>query len=165
VLRALDEMSGDVRLREAADRSLRDESSVGRGSERATAKVLARSAAGEVLLRGWAEGGCLVLDLDSVPRSPLTWWSLVSAREALARVDRMEPAENWTAADVAKANRDGLAPTDSMLPGGLDTRSAWAVALALLLVEQTLRRRGATARKRDGSVPTHAATREPVDAA
>ena len=147
------QMSADVRLREAAERSLRSEAVTDRGPGGPSATVLARSSSGEVLLRGWAEGGCLVLDLDAVPRSPLTWWSLVSAREALARIDRLGPAERWSSADVARANRDALVPTGSSLPGGLDTRSAWAIALALLLVEQGWRRRGATARDRDVAVP------------
>jgi hypothetical protein len=167
VLRALDAMSADVRLREAGERSLHGESVTDRDSGGPPATILARSSSGEVLLRGWAEGGCLVLDLDSVPRSPLTWWSLVSAREALARIDRLGPAERWSSTDIARANRDALVPTGASLPGGLDTRSAWGIALGMLLVEQVLRRRGVTARDRDAAAPINAddVVREPVDAA
>ena len=164
VLRALDEMSADARVREAADRSLRGEGRAVDDGGHAPTKVLARSATGDVLLRGWADDGCLVLDLDSIPRSPLTWWSLVSAREALARIDRLGPVERWTATEVANASREGRVPTASPLPGGLDTRTAWGVALALLLVEQWWRRRREPPPKRDVSAPPRAAPRERVDA-
>jgi hypothetical protein len=170
VLRALDEMADDVRLRDAADRSLKaapdgDASAVApaKAERGATAKVLARSPAGDVLLRGWAEEGCVVLDLGAAPRSPLTWWSLVSAREALARIDRTAPAQRWSAADVASATREGRVPTDSSLPGGLDTRAAWSLALALLLIEQVWRRRGVAIREHAVSAPEHPPLRKPVD--
>lgn len=164
-LHALDDMSADVRLRDAADRSLPADRRADRAPDDGKARVLARSAVGEPLLRGWAEQGCLVLQLDSVPRSPLTWWTLVSAREALARIDRMASAERWTAADVATANRDGLTPDDAAMPGGLDTRAAWGVALALLLAEQAWRRRVSVSRGRDASAPLRQDAQEPVDAA
>jgi hypothetical protein len=183
VLRALDEMAADVRLQDAADRSLTATPGARRQaldvrhaegesaradsadtSAEATARVLARAATGEVLLQGRAEGGCLVLDLRAEPQSPLTWWSLVSAREALARLDRLAAA-HWSAADVARANRNGLAPTDVSLPGGLDTRAAWAAALALLLAEQAWRRRDPASHEREPSEPIHGETQEPGDAA
>lgn len=165
VLRALDEMAADVRLQEAADRSLIATPSAADVPGDATAKVLARSATGGVLLRGWADAGCLVLDLRAEPRSPLTWWSLVSAREALARLDRLAATDRWGAADVARASRDGLAPAEAALPGGLDTRAAWSVALVLLLAEQAWRRRGPASRERDASAPVRADLQEPGDAA
>ena len=200
VLRALDEMSADARVRDAADRSLTPTANADLSAEalsevsrakaerrtpnagqalvepasaeaaaevsaEAPATVLARSASGEVLLRGWAEDGCLVLDLDAEPRSPLTWWALVSAREALARVDRMASTERWSADDLARVNRDGLLPADASLPGGLDTRRAWGVALALLLIEQAWRRRGVAVGEGEGTASVNPPVGEPVDAA
>jgi len=66
----------------------------------------------------------------------------VSAREALTSME-IDSGERWNAGDLARANREAPVPPESSLPGGLDTRLAWGLALALLAAEQIWRRRRA----------------------
>lgn len=137
VLRALDDMADDVRVREAALRSASDPPPP---AGDAAGRVLACDARARPVLRGWGDGGRLVLALDAAPTSPVAWWALVSAVESLARLET-HGAARWTAAMVAAATRSPRIPTGGSLPGGLDTRAAWVAVLVLLGVETWWRRR------------------------
>jgi hypothetical protein len=158
--RVLDEIADDARVRDAAERSSPDRRATaaraapsamtGRATGQDAARqighldghALARTADGVPLLRGWADGSRLVLVLDASPASPLAWWSAVAAMESLARPWRAgATAERWSASELARAQREADAPATATLPGGLDTRAVWFVALALLLLEQWWRRR------------------------
>jgi hypothetical protein len=140
--RVLDEVADDPRVRDAAERSARDRRSTTADAPRAEGRRLARAREGTSLLRGWAEGDRLVLALDAEPSSPLAWWSAVSALESLARPwNAAAPDARWSAAELAGSRRDPAFPPSASLPGGLDTRGAWAMALALLLVEEWRRGR------------------------
>ncbi len=144
---ALDEMATDPRVREAAERSLPDARRTVDDPDRTHGRLLVRAPHGEPMLRGWADGSRLILELDATPASPLAWWSIVAALESLARPwDAAPAAERWTAADVTASRREAVMPPPAPLPGGLDTRGAWVVALGLLALEQYLRRRPARAR-------------------
>lgn len=157
----LDAIADDARVRDAAERSLVDrrsaasgDSASGRpardgGSRPSGARVdvlggrwLARTADGLPLLRGWGDGQRLVLALEASPASPLAWWSAVAALEAIGEPWRGSArADRWSTTEVDRANRAPSVPAATSLPGGLDTRAAWGVALALLLLEQWWRRR------------------------
>jgi len=138
----LDEIADDPRVREAAERSARDRRAPAAGAGRADGRRLARSREGTPLLRGWTDGDRLVLALDAEPTSPLAWWSVVSALESLARPWTLAASDTrWSPAELARARRAPALPPVSSLPGGLDTRAAWTVALALLLMEEWRRRR------------------------
>ena len=139
---ALDAVAADPRVREAAERSDTDPREPGPDSHDARIAVLAWTPDGRPLLRGWSDGRGLALDLDALPRSPLTWWAAVSAREALTSME-LDSGKRWNAGELARANREAPVPPESSLPGGLDTRLAWGLALALLAAEQIWRRRRA----------------------
>jgi hypothetical protein len=141
IRRALDDVAADVRVREAADRSRSDTRPSGQALDNA-GRWLAQSDALSPLLRGWFEAPQqLVIALDAAPTSPLAWWSIVSARESLARLDRRTVTTRWSEADLVAAQRAAPMPPLGAMPGGLDTRLAWAGALLLLLVEGVWRRR------------------------
>ncbi len=113
-----------------------------RGAGRADGRRLARSRDATTLLRGWTDGDRLILALDAEPTSPLAWWSAVSALESLARPwTRVASDTRWSPSELAGARRVPELPPVSSLPGGLDTRAAWTVVLALLLMEEWRRRR------------------------
>lgn len=145
IRRALDDIAADVRVREAADRSREDGRSLAQGTDGTTGRWLANSAHLSPLLRGWFEAPRrLVIALDAAPTSPLAWWSIVSARESLARLDRRTMTTRWSEGDVVAAQRAAPVPPLGTMPGGLDTRAAWALVLVLLLVEGAWRGRGRT---------------------
>ncbi len=138
----LDQLADDARLRDAAQRSLVDARA--RRVEPREAAVLARSSDGVPLLHAWWADAQLVLALHAPPSSPLGVWSAIAAVEALsnpARSFARHADDVWTAAEIAAEQREPSMPLAPMrLPGGLDTRAAWALVLALLLVEQWARR-------------------------
>ena len=143
--RVLDAIADDARVRDAAERSARDRRRPAHGVGTVVGRGLARAPDGKWLLRGWGEGDRLVLALDATPTSPLAWWSVVAAVEAIARPWNVAAAmDRWSPADVAGARREPTPPPASSLPRGLDTRGAWAAALVLLLLEQWWRRRRST---------------------
>jgi hypothetical protein len=135
----LEAMAADPRVRDAAERSEIDPGTPGVDLHDARVAVLARAPDGQPLLRGWSDDRGLVLDLDALPRSPLTWWAVVSSREALTPLE-IDSGQRWNAGDLVRVNREAPLPPDSALPGGLDTRLAWGLALALLVAEQVYRR-------------------------
>lgn len=140
--RVLDDIADDVRVRDAAERSSRDARQPARVTRDADGRCLARSPTGEPLLRGWAEGDRLVLVLDATPSSPLAWWAVVAALESIARPWAVAATPvQWSRSELSTASREPALPPVSALPGGLDTRVAWAIALGLLLLEQMRRRR------------------------
>lgn len=139
--RVLDEIADDPRVRDAAERSHRDPRAPARGAD-VPGRRLAQTADGVSLLRGWIAGQRVVLVLDAAPTSPLALWSVVAAQESLARPwNATARREQWTADAIAAAEREPTTPVDSSLPGGLDTRAAWSLALVLLAFEQWWRRR------------------------
>ena len=144
IRRALDDVASDVRVRDAADRSRADDRAREPSADRDAGVALARSDDLSPLLRGGFEAPRhLVIALDAAPMSPLAWWSIVSARESLARIDRLTAPSRWTNDDIVAAQRPAPMPTGTM-PGGLDTRAAWALVLVLLLGESAWRRRSRT---------------------
>ena len=137
----LDALAADARVRDAAERSRRD----ARDSPAVPARAvpLARLADGSPLLHGWWSGTRLMLTLHATPSSPLAVWSAVAALEALSAAATGLDAgrQFWTAAEIAAVQREPRGPSAPVpLPGGLDSRLAWTLVLALLLVEQWLRR-------------------------
>lgn len=150
VVRALEDIAADPRVRDAAERSARAVAGSAGGTASAGSMVLARASDGTPLLRGFGDGRSLVLDFATAPGSPLTWWALVSAGESLARLDAAALGR-WSASEVTAARRSAPLPPAASLPGGLDTRAAWAVVLALLALEQFWRGRPAGARGAAGS--------------
>ncbi|MCC6162991.1 MAG: BatA domain-containing protein [Acidobacteria bacterium] len=156
-LRVLDDVADDVRVRDAAERSVRDSRASG-GEHSLTERTLATGPDGESLLRGRIEGNRVVFTLDATPSSPLSLWALIAAVEstrwsggAPTRWSERASATSsaWGRDAIARIERAPTTPADVTLPGGLDTRAAWAVALVLLLVEQWWRRRGAPAVDRE----------------
>ncbi len=152
-LRVLDDVADDARVREAAERSVRDPRASD-GEHLLTERTLVTGLGGEPLLRGRVDANRVIFTLDATPSSPLSLWSLIAAVESTHTSTWGEgasaPSERqWTTDAIARVERDPTAPADVTLPGGLDTRAAWAVALALLLVEQWWRRRGAPAADRE----------------
>lgn len=143
VSRALEAVASDPRVRDAADRTLAGRASTASGTLTSVADDLATSLEGVSLMRGWAEDGRIVIGLDADATSPLGWWSIVAAAEALVRFEKIDAAVPWTAQDIARAQREPAMPETSSLPGGLDTRVMWGLALGLLMVEQVARRRQA----------------------
>jgi hypothetical protein len=166
MLGALDALGDDVRLRDAAARSLPDVR--GRTAVPDAARVLARAADGTPLLHAWWGGRGLVLALHASPTSPLALWSSVAACEAVSRPARWSaslPGQSWTREDIAAVERDASLPLARALPGGLDTRAWWGAVLVLLLAEQWWRRD----RPRDaievGATPAASMAHESSDAA
>ncbi len=140
VERTLEDIAADPRVRDAAARSTRTAASNEARTAPVGSMVLARATDGTPLLRGASDGNGLVLDFATTPRSPLTWWAIVSAGESLAGLE-VRDAGRWSGDDVASAGRPAPSPPAAALPGGLDTRAAWVVVLALLAIEQLWRRR------------------------
>lgn len=163
VRRALDDVAADVRVRDAADRSPEGGRARERDSDRTTGRWLAASEHLSPLLRGWFEAPRrLVIALDASPTSPLAWWSIVSARESLARLDRRTVTTRWSEGDLVSAQRAAPMPPGGTIPGGLDTRAAWGLVLVLLLVEGAWRGRRRTD---EAEQPPGADAREATDAA
>jgi hypothetical protein len=166
MLGALDALGDDVRLRDAAARSLPDVRA--RTAVPDAARLLARAADGAPLLHGWWSGRELVLALHAAPTSPLALWSAVAASEAVSRPARWAaslPGQSWTREDIATAERDTSPPPVRALPGGLDTRAWWGAALVLLLAEQWWRRDRPGETVDAGAAPAASAGNEASDAA
>ena len=148
---AFAQVAGDIRIREAASRSTRD----GRAAAMtfpASAQVVARGVDGTPLLRAWADGHRLALGLEAEPTSPLALWAAVAGLDAMAAPRHWAAAageDGWTPDAIASAVRDASLPESAALPGGVDTRAAWALALGLVIVEQWWRSRLVTARDRE----------------
>jgi hypothetical protein len=138
---ALEAVASDPRVRDAADRSLDGRAATASGTLTSVVDDLATSLEGVPLLRGWVDDGRIVIGLDADATSPLGWWSIVAAAEALVRFENIDAAAPWTAEDIARAQREPAMPETSSLPGGLDTRVMWGLALGLLMIEQIARRR------------------------
>lgn len=143
LVRALDDLAADVRLRGAADRSrpLSRPSGAGTGVSRGRIHPL---------LDGHVADDGLVIDSLAVPDAPLTWWAAIAPVEALVRWERLSTSgERWTESAVRSAMRAPAAAEVEGGPSGRHTREAWLLVLALLLVEQVWRSRLREARVRD----------------
>lgn len=137
LIRALDDLSADVRLRSAAERSRPLAGSSDTGSTDAGPRGRIHP-----LLDGHVAGDRVVIDSLAVPDAPLTWWAAVAPVEALVRWERVSMSgERWTEADLRRASRAPAPAEDGAAAPGRHTRAAWLLVLALLLVEQVWRAR------------------------
>lgn len=141
--RLQERMRADPRLIDAAQRSRLDDRVADECKPESTFAPLARDTDGSVIVWGASADGRPLVVLDARPGDPATAWTPAVATGALWALGRgpIEDVRIWSDEEMSLAGRPAR-PLGSMdLPGGLDTRAAWAVVFLLLAVESWARRR------------------------
>jgi hypothetical protein len=140
--RLQERMRADPRLIDAAQRSRLDERVADERKPLSTFAPLAHDADGSVIVWGASAAGRPLVVLDARPGDPVTVWAPAVAEGALWSLGGgpVEDVRVWSDEEMALAGRPARHLGSVDLPGGLDTRAAWAAVLLLLAVESWTRR-------------------------